>query len=192
VACTLRMLDREGPDALSFRAVARELGITVGALSRYFKSLADLEDEVAAKIISDLRPLEASSLASLRRQLLRLGMDMLEISRTHPYLVKIHGPVSAAVVARHTRQCLEVLVNAGLSFERAMAIYSLVGNLPAAWAMQSARERSPESLNSIWQAFSLEMGAFAPQMTRLVKDTRGTTIHRRWLALYIDALLPPQ
>ena len=85
------MLDREGPEALTFRAVARELDITVGALSRYFKNLADLHDEVAARIMSDVRPLDTARKLGLREQLVRLGMDWLEINRAHPYLVTIHG-----------------------------------------------------------------------------------------------------
>ena len=191
VQCTLRMLDREGPDALTFRAVARELGITVGALSRYFRNLADLEDEVAAKIMSGVRPLEASGRTALRQQLLRLGMDVLEISRAHPYLAKIHGVASATVVARHARECLRVLVDAGLSFDRAMALYSLVGSLPAAWGSQNRVTRSAEMEARIVHAYSQQMGEFAPQFNRMMSVATTTASYRRWLLVYIDALLAP-
>src|SRR3546814_13570977 len=89
------MLDRDGQATLTFRAVARELDITVGALSRYFKNLADLQDEVAAQIMATLRPLSAVSKRGLREQLLQFGVEFLEINRAHPYLLTIQGTATA-------------------------------------------------------------------------------------------------
>jgi AcrR family transcriptional regulator len=189
VQCAIRMLDREGGEALSFRAVARELEITVGALARYFKSLADLQDEVAAEIMLQLRPLKATSKLSLRDQLVRLGVDMLEINRAHPYLTRIHGLASATVIARHTRQCMDVLLEAGVDFERAMAIYSLVGNMAYAWGMQTVNPQSPEMQAAVTQAFSEQMGELFPQVKKLISAADGT-VYRRWFQLYLDALLP--
>lgn len=187
VHCALKMLDREGPEALTFRAVARELGMTVGALSRYFKSLADLEDEVAAQIMSELRPLQAK--AQLRQELLRLSMDLLEINRTHPYLVTIHGPASAAVIASHTRQSLKVLTDAGFGFDRAMAIYSMLGSLPYSWALQMARHQDPAQSARIGQIFLEQLGEFGPQAEKMLGAGTHDAIFRRWMLIYIDALL---
>ena len=183
------MLDREGPEALTFRAVARELDITVGALSRYFKNLADLQDEVAARIMSDVRPLDAASKLGLREQLVRLGMDWLDINRAHPYLVTIHGAASATMVARHTGRCLKVLLDAGIDFERALAIYSIVGNLAYAWGVQSVRRGNPELQARIMRAFSDEIGEFAPQMAKITAAA-STAFYRRSFLLLIDGLLP--
>lgn len=180
----LRMLDREGPEGLSFRAVARELGMTVGALSRYFRNLADLEDEVAAEIMSELRPLQRGR-GGLRQELLRMSLEMLQITRAHPYLAKIHGPASAAVIARHTRECLHVMLEAGIGFDRALAIYALLGSLPSGW-IQENLQRAPERDAEVLRSYNREMSEFAPQMARLAGDAAVT---RRWLALYIDALL---
>ncbi len=189
VECALRMLDRDGPEALTFRAVARELGMTVGALSRYFRNLVDLEDEVAAQIMSALRPLDSKSKSTLRDQLLRLSMDILEIARAHPYLVKLHGPASAAVVGRITQQCLQVMVDAGIAFERAMAIYSLIGAMPSAWATTTQRPGNPEQDALIAQAYMENMGNLAPQLQKLLGSGATASLYRRWLMLYLDALL---
>ncbi|MES2489714.1 MAG: TetR family transcriptional regulator [Pseudomonadota bacterium] len=193
VQCALRMLDREGPETLTFRAVARELDMTVGALSRYFKNLVDLEDEVAAQIMSELRPLEAKSKSSVRDQLLRMSMDLLEICRAHPYLVKIHGPASARVSAKQTKQSMKVMLDAGIEFDRAMAIYSLVGSMPSAWATAIAQPSNPEQTALIAQAYMDEIGEFAPQMNKLVSSTATGSVYKRWLTIYLDALLavPP-
>jgi AcrR family transcriptional regulator len=183
------MLDREGPETLTFRAVARELDMTVGALSRYFKNLADLEDEVAAQIMSELRPLESKSKSSLRDQLLRVSMDLLDMCRAHPYLVKIHGPASARVSARQTKQCMKVMADAGIEFDRAMAIYSLVGSMPSAWASAIAQPSNPEQTALIAQAYMDELGEFAPQMNKLVGSVANGSVYKRWLTIYLDALL---
>ena len=59
-----RILVAEGPDGLSLRAIAREMGMTAPALYRYFPSredligalIADLYDELTAAI-DRLRPI---------------------------------------------------------------------------------------------------------------------------------------
>lgn len=189
VQCAIRMLDRVGPETLTFRAVSRELDMTVGALSRYFKNLADLEDEVAAQIMSELRPLEGKSKSTLRDQLLRMSMDLLEICRARPYLVKIHGPASARVSARQTRQCMKVMLEAGIEFDRAMAIYSLVGSVPNAWATAIAQPQNPEHGALIAQAYMEEIGEFSPQMNKLINSSSTVSVYKRWLTIYLDALL---
>jgi AcrR family transcriptional regulator len=192
VQCAIRMLDRDGPEALTFRAVARELDIAAGALSRYFRSLSDLQDEVAASIMSGVRPLDAAGKPGLREQLVRVGMDWLEINRAHPYLVTIRGPASAARIARHTGQCLRVLMEAGIDLERALAIYSMVGNLAYAWGVQGARREDPELQARIMEAFSNEMGEFAPQLAMQAAAATSTAMYRRWFRLLVHGLLPEQ
>ncbi|NGY04118.1 TetR/AcrR family transcriptional regulator [Solimonas terrae] len=191
VQCAIRMLDRDGAEALTFRAVARELDVAVGALGRYFRNLADLEDEVAAALLSGMRPLDDSSAAGLREQLLRFGLDWLEIMRKHPYLATILGPASAEVVARHVAQCVKVMVAAGIEFEQAMAIYSVVANLAYAWGVQGARQSKPGLQPVLAQVFSEQLGGLAPQIAKLAAAP-GTAIYRRWLKLCIDGLLPLQ
>jgi AcrR family transcriptional regulator len=189
--CALHLLEREGHEALGFRAVARELDMTVGALSRYFGNLADLEDEVAATIMSKLRPLDGKG--GLRQQLLRMAIEILEINQAHPYLIRIHGPASARVTARHARQCLKVLTAAGLELDRAMSLYALVGNLPYAWATQATRRPDAERDARIADAFLGELGEFAADTKALLAADSSTAVFRRWLLTYIDALLaaPP-
>lgn len=187
VECAIQMLNREGPEALTFRAVARELGIAVGALSRYFKSLADLEDEVAARIMSELRPLSATSKLSLRDQLERFGRQLLDINRAHPYLLQIQGPATARMIGRHTRQSLNAFREAGLEMDRAMAIYSTVANLAYAWGAQSASQKDPELTARIAQAYSEELGEHFASLEKMFDST--TAVYRRWLLLCIDGML---
>jgi TetR/AcrR family tetracycline transcriptional repressor len=188
VACALRLMDREGAEALTFRAVARELDLTVGALSRYFANLADLQDEVAARIMSELRPLDSGAKRELRERLMRFGMDLLEVTRAHPYLAAIHGPASAAVISRMTARSLKFLLAAGIDLERAALIYSVVSNLAYAWGMKDAIPRTPEQNARIAAVAAAELGDLIPQMTKLAPLVSAT--YRRWFLTCIDGLLP--
>ncbi len=49
-----RLLVTEGPDAVSLRAIAREMGMTAPALYRYFSSREDLIRHVVADIFSEI------------------------------------------------------------------------------------------------------------------------------------------
>jgi AcrR family transcriptional regulator len=184
------MLDRGGPEELTFRAVARELGITVGALSRYFPNLGDLEDEVAARILLELRPLPGAGKIPLLEQLVGMGMNIFEMHQTHPYLLTIRGPATAVVAARQMKHFLNVMANFGVEFDLAMAIYSLIGNLPYAWAGQGSKQNDPKLQTQMFQAFSRELGELAPQFDQLLASSSTASIYQRWLQLYIDGLLP--
>lgn len=189
VGCALRLMDREGHAALSFRAVARELGMTVGALSRYFPNLADLQDAVAAEVMSTVRPLQAGSKANLREQLARYGMELMEVTRAHPYLAEIHGPASASVISRSMAQSLRVLMNAGIPFERALVICSVVANLAQSWGTRDARIRTPEQKAGIAAAAEAAMGDLSIEMKKLSPKSPAAT-YRGWFLLVIDGLLP--
>lgn len=190
VQCAIRMLDREGPEALTFRAVARELGVTVGALSRYFRNLADLEDEVAASLMGGIRSFDPASRQGPREQLLRFGMDLLEMHEAHPYLLKVNGPSSATVIAGHTRRCMEVMQKAGIDFERGMAAFSIVGSLAFAWGIQHVPTQGPEVQARVVQVFSEQLGPFLAPMEKFLEIGSRSAVNRRWLALLINGLLP--
>ena len=49
-----KLLVQEGPDAVSLRAIAREMGMTAPALYRYFGSHEDLLRHVVADIFTEL------------------------------------------------------------------------------------------------------------------------------------------
>jgi AcrR family transcriptional regulator len=188
VDCALRLMKRDGAAALSFRAVARELGIAVGALSRYFPNLADLKDAVAAKVMSGIRPLDAGTKRELRNQLVRLGLELLAVTRAHPYLVTIHGPASAVVISRMAARNLKAMMCAGVEFDRALAIHSIVTHLAHAWGMQDAIPRSPEMSARIVAVATPEFGDLLPEIASRGLPTSAT--YRKWFLLCIDGLLP--
>ncbi|MFI9505338.1 TetR/AcrR family transcriptional regulator [Nocardia sp. NPDC052566] len=59
------LLVEQGPDAVTLRAIARELGITAPALYRYYRSLDDLLDALRLDFCADLAAELATELAAL-------------------------------------------------------------------------------------------------------------------------------
>jgi AcrR family transcriptional regulator len=191
VSCALRLISREGAGSLTFRAVARELGISPGTLVHYFSNLADLQDEIAAKLYSGVRPLSMHSKSTLRRQLVRHGMDIMKIAEAHPYLESIQGPASAAVAARTTAQCVNVLVEGGIDFERAIVAYSMVAGLAFTWGSREALHKTSKTDARMTEAGEAALGDLLPKLVKLSKAHPHTTaMHRRWLQLCVEGMLP--
>lgn len=188
MACALRLMEREGHAALSFRAVARELDMTVGALSRYFPSLADLEDAVAARVVAGIKPIRAATKEELRERIADFGMQIFRISRTHPYLADIHGPVSATVIARTMTQSLEAMQEAGVDLPRALLLYSVISNLAQSWGVRGAVRRSAQRSAAITAAIAAELGKLHPKLEKVVPRTLFAA-ERGWFLLVIDGLL---
>jgi AcrR family transcriptional regulator len=189
VDCALRLMDREGPEALTFRAVARELGITVGALSRYFRNVADLRDEVAAEVLRAVKPVPPGSRRDLRERMADFGMDIFTVTKTHPYLAEIHGPASAAVIARTMSQCVRTMQDAGIDLRRALLVYSVVSNLAQAWGTRNAVKRGAAERDAIHAVIAAELGTLAPGAEKLLSPSLFAA-ERDWVLAVIEGLLP--
>jgi AcrR family transcriptional regulator len=86
-----RILEAEGPTALSLRAVAREAGVSPAAPYHHFKDKAELLDAVAAQgwEILDQMMAEARDRAETRDKLLALGIAYVCFARDNPALYRV-------------------------------------------------------------------------------------------------------
>ncbi|HVT36094.1 MAG TPA: TetR/AcrR family transcriptional regulator [Nevskiaceae bacterium] len=114
----LHLLDHRGPQALTLSTLAAELAMGISSLYTYFSDLAELEDEVAARLIGQVPALDAAR-GPLRDQLLAFGAAILRMHSVHPYLRLIAGRASAVVGARLRRANLAVLMASGVEAARA-------------------------------------------------------------------------
>ena len=74
-----RILVEQGPEAVTLRAIAREMGMTAPALYRYFASREDLVEHVVADLYGELcQALEAARDAA---EPATPGVQLLECSR---------------------------------------------------------------------------------------------------------------
>jgi AcrR family transcriptional regulator len=86
-----RLLEAEGPTALSLRAVAREAGVSPAAPYHHFKDKAELLDAVAQEGWEMLEQFmaEAKSSTHGRQQLTALGIAYVCFAREHPALYRV-------------------------------------------------------------------------------------------------------
>jgi AcrR family transcriptional regulator len=87
----LRILERDGIEALSLRAIARKLKVAVNAIYNYFPSRRALESAIAAEgyKILRLKLVGASAGAPAKARLLALCKTYLRFARTHQRLFEL-------------------------------------------------------------------------------------------------------
>ena len=142
VATALSMLDEEGPEALSLRALAQRLNSGTATLYRHFDSRADLLDEVVDKVIGEV-DLEAARVPEMSWQdaCRALASAMFEVLCRHrnaaPLLAQ-HIPVGAnAMVQREL--ALSFLLSAGFPPALAIRSYATISRHVLGFAMQLAQ-----------------------------------------------------
>lgn len=129
VDSTLALVERDGIEALTLRGLARELGCVLGTINYHFGNLADLEDAVVARLLGRLPVLDVTRAQPLREQLVELGLVMIDLHSTHPYLRQVAGPISIAIAARQLQQQWSALQALGLPEDTAMLCVEVVSGL---------------------------------------------------------------
>jgi AcrR family transcriptional regulator len=88
------ILEREGPQALSLRAVAREAGVSPAAPYHHFKDKGDLMLAVAEQGFNDLgeamtRAIEAAGELSPEQRVTEIGVAYVQFAQEHPALYRV-------------------------------------------------------------------------------------------------------
>jgi AcrR family transcriptional regulator len=85
------ILERDGPSALSLRAVAREAGVSPAAPYHHFKDKSELLNAVATEGFAKLKTALAEAFAAAHGDEVRsaLGVAYVEFSRHHPALYRV-------------------------------------------------------------------------------------------------------
>jgi AcrR family transcriptional regulator len=92
ITAASEMLERDGPEAISFRAVARATGVSQTAPYNHFQSKEDLLATVAG---AQFRALEASQKAAAataragEERIVALGLDYVRFASTHPQVYRL-------------------------------------------------------------------------------------------------------
>lgn len=87
-----RLLETEGPTALSLRAVAREAGVSPAAPYHHFKDKNDLLEAVAHEgwdMLNDLMTNARRQHVSVRDKLTALGVAYVQFARNNPALYRV-------------------------------------------------------------------------------------------------------
>ena len=92
IAVASEMLERDGPEAISFRAVARATGVSQAAPYNHFQNKEDLLATVAEAQFRELEASQIAAAASVRageERIVALGRDYVRFARTHPQLYRL-------------------------------------------------------------------------------------------------------
>lgn len=115
---TLAVIDRDGPDALTMRAVAKELGMATMSLYRYVSDKDELETLVVDHVLSgvDLAVPPGDWRARLTELLSRMRKEVLAHAAVVPLLLRHRHAVPASLV--QIEAMLAILTDAGFTGER--------------------------------------------------------------------------
>jgi AcrR family transcriptional regulator len=87
-----QLLERDGPNALSLRAVAREAGVSPAAPYHHFKDKSELLDAVAEQgwaMLSEFLVGTKTTSTDMRDKVSEVGLSYVKFARAHPALYRL-------------------------------------------------------------------------------------------------------
>jgi TetR/AcrR family transcriptional regulator, tetracycline repressor protein len=122
LVAALAITDAEGLDALSFRRLASDLGVTPMALYRYVENKDELLDALADLVLSEL---PEPPTGDWRTQLRAMARAFRTVLVAHPTLVPLFQsrPLLGPAGLRSANAVLRVLRSAGFSPEQSAVVY---------------------------------------------------------------------
>ena len=136
LASAARLLEEEGAEAVSFRAIARDVGVSQTAPYNHFDSkehlLAKVAEEGFHVFMASQR--EAARMHSPRRRLEALGRAYVAFAAAHPQLYRLMFGVGLGDWKRHPA-LVEAALAAGVPVQQALAAPGKAAAQPseAAW-----------------------------------------------------------
>jgi AcrR family transcriptional regulator len=137
VAAALAILDEEGADALSLRALAQRLESSTATLYRHFDGRADLLAQVVDRIFGEIE-VDSGQAANWQDACGALATAMFEVLRRHRNaapLIGEHVPVGPNALV-HRERALALLLAAGFSPALAARAYSTLARHVLGFALQ--------------------------------------------------------
>lgn len=139
VAAALAILDEEGPDALTLRALAQRLESGTATLYRHFDNRAELLAEVVDRVLGNIH-IDVEALAEITwqdacRALARALFDVLRQHRNAAPLLAHHIPMGPSAMLQRER-ALSLLLAKGFSPELAVGAYTTIARHALGFAMQ--------------------------------------------------------
>jgi AcrR family transcriptional regulator len=197
-ARALAIMDEQGPDGLTMRALAAQLGMGTMALYRYFpskESLIDAAIDIAAAEIE----LRGSDVRSWREQLEALARQLFAAGVRHPSLARerFNRPLQSAAALRITDRAVALLLDAGLSRADAVAVFKalLIHTLGGAWfacceSDRAVRRRAAERHAALDRYELPAMAAVADEFTDALGGSQAFELGLKALLDYAASASP--
>lgn len=148
VEAALQIVDDEGAEALSLRALAQRLGSSTATLYRHFDNRAELLDHVIDHTFKGA-PSQAGELQSLEWEdaCRAMATSMFESLQKHPNVTALllaRAPTGPNAMALR-ELALRVLLNAGFPAPVALRSYATLARFVLGFALQVAGERADDT-----------------------------------------------
>jgi AcrR family transcriptional regulator len=120
VSAAAELIDREGPDAISARRLAAELGCEAMSLYHHVSTMQEVLDGVVDQMLAGLPRVDAA--LSPRARLAAIARDFLELARQRPHTFRVIGTRRWRIPAELTFQStlVDALIESGLPSRRAL------------------------------------------------------------------------
>ncbi len=208
VARAMALIDRDGAEALTMRALASQLGIEPMSLYSHFTSKQDLVAEVVAALLLEIK-LPALTLPP-RKRLVALSHELRRLGHRHPnaFPLVILFPQRLDVALQITESALASYLEAGLSNSAAVQAQRTLLGFVRGYTMweiggfaigcrpgpgQPPRERVIGDLKALGAARFPCVTRLAEQLTRYSPDAEfARSIDLILDATLLSAQLPPR
>ncbi len=175
VETALAKADSEGIEAVSFRRLASELGVTPMALYRYVASKEELLGAVAERVFQEFE-LPSGDGVDWRQQLRELARSFRRVLVSHPAIAALHiaGLEESSVNGlRIFDVVLGVLRAAGFSAQKSAALADNLQRFVLALVLLETGgqpPRTPEQQEDRTRAFRARLATLPPQDFRYVNE----------------------
>jgi AcrR family transcriptional regulator len=144
-AAALRIVDRDGLDALSMRRLGSELCVDAMAAYRHIPNKGALLDEVVEAVMSEIDPDAADASLPWQDQLRTLARSYLATLRAHPNAAPLIAQRSLRTAGslRVVERALRIMTDAGAQFADAVATIDAIGLLSSGIAQTASASPEP-------------------------------------------------
>jgi len=144
-AAALRIVDRDGLDALSMRRLGSELGVDPMAAYRHIPNKGTLLDEVVEAVISEIDTDALDDLLPWQDQLRALALSYLAALMAHPHAAPLIAERSLRTAGslRVVERALRIMTDAGAKLADAVATIDAIGLLSSGIAQAASASPAP-------------------------------------------------
>ncbi|ROZ63775.1 TetR family transcriptional regulator [Kocuria soli] len=143
----IRLIDHEGPGAVTMRRLAAELGVEAMSLYHHVKNKQDILDGMAALLISRMPTLTSADDASWREILHDVCWSYRNLMTAHPNVFAAQGggrPLISGEDQLAAQRIIEVLERAGFPLEIALDLFQVGSSFTRGFALSDVAYRDSE------------------------------------------------
>ncbi|HEY1077547.1 MAG TPA: helix-turn-helix domain-containing protein [Fontimonas sp.] len=191
----IALVEKDGPQALTMRALGKALRVQASTIYNYFPSIAALNEDISRRLLATV-PLPGSMAGvDARAQLLTHFMAMRTVLARHPQVLdQVPGSASWIWSLRRLEGELALLSDAGVDPETAIMAVSVLDVMCSASAQLAREWNANQWVSRRKRLFTGMQASELPHIQavheRLIANLPDEQTFRATLETLIDSLLP--